>query len=152
MLGRALASGLLAAAIVLPLGLSAARADDAAYEATLKDIEQTLGGVPTFMRQVPKIALPGAWSELKAIEFSESAIPMKQKALISLAVAAQIPCRHCIWLDAQVAKAAGATDEEIQEAVAIAGIERHWSAILNGMQIDFDEMKTEVGAAMAKQQ
>ena len=118
----------------------------------LKDIEQTMGGVPSFVKEVPKIALPGAWSELKAVEFSnDSAIPLKYKALISIAVAAQIPCRYCAWLDTQAAKAAGATDDEVKEAVAIAAIDRHWSAIFNGMQVDFDQMKSEFGAMMAKQ-
>lgn len=127
-----------------------ARADDAAVAATLTDIEQTMGGVPTFVKQVAPAALPGAWAELKAMEFTETAIPMKYKALISIAVAAQIPCHYCVWLDTQSAKAAGATDSEIQEAVAIAGVDRHWSAIFNGMDVDFELMKTEFSAMMAK--
>jgi AhpD family alkylhydroperoxidase len=148
----AVAAALSMAALVAPLGISAARADDAAYEATLKDIAQTMGGVPSFIKDVPKIALPGAWSELKAVEFSnDSAIALKYKALISIAVAAQIPCHYCVWLDTQAAKAAGATDDEVKEAVAIAAIDRHWSAIFNGMQVDFDQMKSEFGAMMAKQ-
>ena len=139
------------AAIVAPIAMSTARADDAAYQATLKDIEQTMGGLPSFVKEVPKIALPGAWAELKAVEFSnDSAIPMKYKALISVAVGAQIPCSYCVWLDTQAAKAAGASDDEIREAVAIAGIDRHWSAIFNGMQVDLDQMKSEFGTMMAK--
>lgn len=150
-LGHAARVALAAAACTATLGLALpARADDAAVAATLKDIEQTMGGVPTFVRQVAPAALPGAWAELKAVEFSETAIPMKYKALISIAVAAQIPCQYCVWLDTQSARAAGATDAEIQEAVAIAGIDRHWSAIFNGMDVDFELMKTEFSAMMAK--
>ena len=33
----------------------------------------------------------------------------------------------------------------IPEAVAQAGLTRHWSAILNGLQIDFEAFKTEFG-------
>jgi AhpD family alkylhydroperoxidase len=147
---------LLTAAVAMSVAaapaIAPARADDAAYQATLKDIEQTMGGVPSFIKEVPRIALPGAWSELKAVEFSNSsAIPLKYKALISIAVAAQIPCHYCVWLDTQAAKGAGATDDEVKEAVAIAGIDRHWSTIFNGMQVDFDQMKSEFGAMMAKQ-
>jgi AhpD family alkylhydroperoxidase len=47
------------------------------------------------------------------------------KALIGLAVVAQIPCSYCIWADAESAKAAGASEEEIHEAVAIAATERY---------------------------
>jgi AhpD family alkylhydroperoxidase len=148
--GTALAV-ILATGLAAPLAAPAARADDASVEATLGDIEATLGFVPSFVRQVSPVALPGAWAELKAVEFSDgTAIPMKYKALISIAVAAQIPCQYCVWLDTQSARAAGATDEEIEEAVAIAGIDRHWSAIFNGMQVDFDRMKSEFSAMAAK--
>ena len=151
--GVTTAATALALAALALIGTPTARADDAAYEATLKDIEQTMGGVPSFVREVPKLALPGAWAELKAVEFSDdTAIPAKYKALIGIAVGAQIPCHYCVWLDSQAAKAAGASDDEIKEAVAIAGIDRHWSAIFNGMQVDFDQMKSEFGAMMAKRQ
>jgi alkylhydroperoxidase/carboxymuconolactone decarboxylase family protein YurZ len=42
-----------------------------------------------------------------------------------------------------VAKANGATDQEIGEAVAMAAIARHWSTVLNGMQIDLAGFKRE---------
>ncbi|RWE44018.1 MAG: carboxymuconolactone decarboxylase family protein [Mesorhizobium sp.] len=133
-----------AAACVLSLGTGLARADD--YDATLKDIQSTMGGVPSFVKQFPKTGLPGAWAEVKAIELSDkTALPPKVKSLISLAVAAQIPCTYCIWSDTQDAKRAGATDEEIQEAVAMAALTRHWSTIFNGMQVDFDTFKKEMG-------
>ncbi|TPI27506.1 carboxymuconolactone decarboxylase family protein [Mesorhizobium sp. B3-2-1] len=133
-----------AAACVLSLGTAAAHADD--YDATLKDIQSTMGGVPSFVKQFPKAGLPGAWAEVKAIELSDkTALPPKVKSLISLAVAAQIPCTYCIWSDTQDAKRAGATDEEIQEAVAMAALTRHWSTVFNGMQVDFDTFKKEMG-------
>jgi AhpD family alkylhydroperoxidase len=116
------------------------------YDATLKDIQSTMGGVPSFVKQFPKAGLPGAWAEVKAIELSDkTALTPKEKSLISLAVAAQIPCSYCIWSDTENAKHAGATDEEIQEAVAMAALTRHWSTIFNGMQVDFDQFKKEMG-------
>ncbi|BCM18818.1 hypothetical protein MJ8_25900 [Mesorhizobium sp. J8] len=121
-----------------------ARADD--YDAALKDIQSTMGGVPSFVKQFPKAGLPGAWAEVKAIELSDkTALTPKEKSLISLAVAAQIPCSYCIWSDTENAKHAGATDEEIQEAVAMAALTRHWSTIFNGMQVDFETFKKEMG-------
>jgi AhpD family alkylhydroperoxidase len=59
-------------------------------------------------------------------------------------VAAQIPCTYCIYAHAKGAKNAGATDEEIQEAVAMAALTRHWSTVLNGMQIDLEDFKKEM--------
>ena len=133
-----------ACALTLTLAAAPALADD--YDATLKDVQSTLGGVPSFVKQFPKTGLPGAWAEVKAIELSDkTALPPKVKSLISLAVAAQIPCTYCIWSDTQDAKRAGATDEEIQEAVAMAALTRHWSTIFNGMQVDFDTFKKEMG-------
>jgi len=135
---------LTAAACILSLGAAPAHADE--YDATIKDIQSTMGGVPSFLKQFPKAGLPGAWAEVKAIQLSDkTALPPKVKSLISLAVAAQIPCNYCIWSDTQDAKRAGATDEEIQEAVTMAALTRHWSTIFNGMQVDFDTFKKEMG-------
>ncbi|MEO5325527.1 carboxymuconolactone decarboxylase family protein [Mesorhizobium sp. CC13] len=141
-------AGAAACSATLALTPMPAHADD--YDAAIQDIQKTMGGVPSFIRQFPKAGLPGAWSELKSIEFSDkTALPPKTKALISLAVAAQIPCSYCIWADTQSARQAGATDEEIQEAVALAALTRHWSTVLNGMQVDFETFKKEVGGEMS---
>ncbi|RUX46416.1 carboxymuconolactone decarboxylase family protein, partial [Mesorhizobium sp. M4A.F.Ca.ET.050.02.1.1] len=129
---RLASASMLAAACVLTLTLASAPAQADDYDAAIKDIQSTMGGVPSFVKQFPKAGLPGAWAEVKAIELSDkTALPPKVKSLISLAVAAQIPCNYCIWSDTQDAKRAGATDEEIQEAVAMAAITRHWSTIFN---------------------
>ena len=125
------------------LASAPARADD--YDVALKDIQSTMGGVPSFVKQFPKAGLPGAWAEVKAIELSDkTALTPKEKSLISLAVAAQIPRSYCIWSDTEDAKRAGATEEEIQEAVAMAALTRHWSTIFNGMQLDLDQFKKEM--------
>jgi AhpD family alkylhydroperoxidase len=139
-------ASLIAAAVAFAAALASAsaRADD--YDAALKDIQATMGGVPSFVKQFPKAGLPGAWAEVKAIELSDkTALTPKEKSLISLAVAAQIPCSYCIWSDTENARHAGATDEEIQEAVAMAALTRHWSTIFNGMQVDLDQFKKEMG-------
>jgi AhpD family alkylhydroperoxidase len=140
-------------AIVAPTVASAADAmvpQDA--EAAYKDIEATMGGVPSFIKMFPKAALPGAWAEEKALELStDTALSPKEKSLISLAVGAQIPCQYCVWADTMNAKRAGATDEEIGEAVAMAALTRHWSTIFNGLQVDFETFKMEMGGDMAAQ-
>ena len=51
-----------------------------------------------------------------------TAIPGKYKSLIGLAVASQIPCKFCIIADTEFAKLEGATDRELTEAVAMAGL------------------------------
>lgn len=134
------------AALIVGAAAVPAAADEASYAAAVEDIEQTLGFVPTFLKEMPKAGFAGAWQQLKDLEFSEeTALPPKVKALIGLAVVSQIPCSYCIWADAASARHAGATDEEIREAVAIAATERFWSTMLNGLQIDLDQFKAEFG-------
>jgi AhpD family alkylhydroperoxidase len=135
---RLITAALVAAATALP-----AAAEDA--QAARDDIAATMGGVPTFISQIADTALPGIWLEAKQLEFSgDTALDSKTKALISLAVAAQIPCAYCVWLDTNSARAAGATDQQIAEAVAIAGLTRNMSAQFYGLQVDFDQLKAEM--------
>ncbi len=116
-------------------------------EQTYKEIEGALGTVPSHIKAYPKGAVSGAWAMFKGLEAdpANSALQPKVKSLINLAVAAQIPCEYCIWLETKMAKSRGATGEEIAEAVAHAGYVRHWSAVINGLQIDFETFKAEFG-------
>jgi AhpD family alkylhydroperoxidase len=104
---------------------------------TYSDIEATLGTVPTFFKLFPQEGIAGAWGEFKTVQLNpNTALSGKEKELIGLAVAAQIPCSYCVYFHTQAAKANGATEAEIGEAVAMSAITRHWSTVLNGMQVD----------------
>lgn len=123
-------------------------ADDmsAQQDATYKEIEGMFGKVPEFVKKFPKAGIVGAWEEEKSLELSDkTALSPKVKSLISLAVAAQIPCEYCIYADTVSAKQAGATEEEIAEAVGMAALTRHWSTIFNGLQIDLAQFKKDFG-------
>ena len=80
---------------------------------------------------------------LQASVKSDSKIPPKYKELISLGVASQIPCAYCVYAHTTRAKLLGATQEEIQEAVASAAETRHWRPILNGTDVTIEEFKKE---------
>jgi AhpD family alkylhydroperoxidase len=122
-------------------------AEDAA--ATYRDIEQTLGVVPGFFKAFPESGIAGAWAEFKSVQLNPStALPGKMKELIGLAVAAQIPCSYCIYFHTAAARANGASDEEIREAVAMAAITRHWSTVLNGMQVDPERFRQDTDDAL----
>ncbi len=117
---------------------------------TYDEIQGALGIVPSFLREFPAEAIAGAWAEYTGTELNpRSAIPGKYKELIGLAVAAQIPCRYCIYFHTQAARLYGATDKEIKEAVAMAGLTRQWSTVLNGLQIDDAQFRDEVGRVFA---
>ena len=126
-----------------------ASAQEAQSQAIYPDIEQTLGSVPSFFRQLPETAIAGAWAEMKAFQLNpKTQLSGKSKELIGLAVAAQIPCQYCIYFHNAAAKANGATDEEIKEAVAMAAVVRHWSTVLNGMQVDLVAFKRDTDTVL----
>lgn len=120
-------------------------------EQILAGVEQMLGFVPTFMQQMPRATLPVGIAGYANLEAGETALPAKTKYLISLAVAAQIPCQYCIWADTLAAKAAGAMDEEIGEAVGVAAMTRFWSTNFNGLQVDLATYQKELGPLFAGQ-
>lgn len=139
-----LASILMAAWIAIPLQTVAEDVPVSAKQA-YEQIEQAFGGVPTFVQKFPKAGIAGAWAEIRDLELSDrTALPVKTKALISLAAAAQIPCEYCIHADTLTARNAGATDEEIAEAVGMAALTRHWSTVFHGLQIDLATFKKEI--------
>jgi AhpD family alkylhydroperoxidase len=111
----------------------------------LEDVKQSFGTVPDFLRRYPAEGIAGAWMEMRDIEMNpSSAIPGKYKSLIGVAVASQIPCKFCIVADTEFAKLEGANERELTEAVAMAGLVRHWSTILNGRQADKAAFKKDI--------
>ncbi|MEN8186011.1 MAG: carboxymuconolactone decarboxylase family protein [Bacteroidota bacterium] len=130
--------------VLISMTLSAQ--DTNAYEKAKNEIKQHFGTVPSMFEAYPDYALAGAWENFKQLNGPQSKIPPKYRELIQLAVAAQIPCDYCIYFHVASAKGFGATDEEIQEAIAHGAQTRHWSMILKGNQVDFEEFKKEMNA------
>jgi AhpD family alkylhydroperoxidase len=115
-----------------------------------RDIEQTLGAVPPMFKLYPPAGIAGAWREFKTVQLNpKSALPGKHKELIGLAVAAQVPCRFCVYFHTQAAKLNGASDQEIAEALAMAGLTRHWSTFLNGTLMSESTFRKEVDQIVA---
>ncbi len=135
---------------VLLLGISvSARADDA-LDAARAEMTATLGAVPPFIDLLPESAQAGAWAFMKGSSGDPAgAIPAKYRELIALGVAAQIPCAYCAYAHTRFAKANGATDAEVKEAVSYAGEVRLWSTILNGNQFDLDQFKSDIDGILA---
>ena len=140
---------IIAIAIASVFSVAASAADSADTKAAYADIQATFGSVPTFLKAFPAGSIASAWGEMKSLQMNpHTALSGKEKELIGLAVAAQIPCQYCIYAHTESAKADGATDEEIKEAIAMSALTRHWSTFLNGAQIDMEGFKQEYAAAM----
>ena len=88
---------------------------------------------PEWMKQtLPEQALKPLQDEFLAVMNPTGALDGKTKQLIGLGVAAQIPCAYCVYALTKGAKAAGATDAQIKEAIATAALVRFNSTMLNG--------------------
>jgi AhpD family alkylhydroperoxidase len=110
------------------------------------DVQKTLGFVPGFIKALPDEMVPGAWAELKSLEAApNTALPCKLKEIIGVAVAAQLPSAPMVYGHTQIAKAAGATQAEIADGVAVAALTRHWSTFMNGIQLDEPRFRAELG-------
>ena len=94
---------------------------------------------PKFLTETyPPHALEGLLKMYGSIKSDQNSLDAKAFELIGLAVAAQILCQYCVYAHTKQAKLAGATDEEIREAVAMAGSTRNFAAVFNGMAYDFE--------------
>ena len=88
---------------------------------------------PEWMKQtLPDQILKPHYDENLAVMNPAGALDGKTKQLIALGVAAQIPCAYCVYATTKAAKAAGATDAQIKEAIATAALVRFNSTMLNG--------------------
>ncbi len=132
--------------LIIPLSLTAQESND--YEKAKQEVVETFGSFFSTFKAYPEHALSTAWENYKQLSGPGSSITAKNKELIQLAVASQIPCVYCVYFHRISAKANGATDEEIKEAVALGAQTRQWSMITQGSGISFEEFKKEFDAAM----
>ena len=127
--------GTIAISAAFLFGLPMVAMADEALDAARSEMTTGLGTVPPFIALLPESAQPGAWAFMKGSSGSPAGeIPAKYRELIALGVAAQIPCAYCVYAHTAFAKANGATDAEVREAVSYGGEVRLWSTILNGNQ------------------
>ena len=141
-------TALLAVAVTLLTFTDAHASDADSSDAAIAEMNEMLGGVPTELQLYPETARAAGWAMMKSTDLNENtALSAKTRELIGLAVAAQIPCQYCVYYHIKAAKANGATEEEIREAVHQASLTRHWSTILYGNHYDLETYKSEIDAA-----
>ena len=141
---------LAAAAALCTAGIAqVASAEDSAAQATYRDIEQTLGSVPGFFKALSRgrhrrglggVQVGPAQSEDQTRRQDQGADRARGRGADPVPVLHLFPHRR--------RQGNGATDEEIREAVAMAAIVRHWSTVLNGMQVDLAGFKRETDTVL----
>jgi AhpD family alkylhydroperoxidase len=123
---------------------------DEAADAAKKDMIATLGPDAAELNVLPDSFFAPTWAQARNLWIDgHYQIPPKYRALISLAVSAQIPCQFCIYADTSDAKVFGASEQEIKEAVMFAAMTRQWSTLMNGNMADLDAYKKEIDAGAA---
>jgi len=63
----------------------------------LREVSQLFGFVPDLLKRFPDEARAGAWKQMRDVQMSPAtALSGKEKELVGLAVASQIPCHFCV--------------------------------------------------------
>jgi AhpD family alkylhydroperoxidase len=114
-------------------------------EEVYQDIEELFGQVPSFIKLIPDSTLELEWELMKRVQFEEGPVPNKYRELIGLGIAAVTKCRYCLLFHTEVARLNGATEEEIEDAVHYAKQSAGWSTYLNGLQVDYEQFRKEMG-------
>jgi AhpD family alkylhydroperoxidase len=113
-------------------------------EEVYQDIEGMFGLVPSFIKLIPDSTLELEWELMKRVQFEEGPVPNKYRELIGLGIAAATKCRYCALFHTEAARLNGATEEEIEDAVHYAKSSAGWSAYLNGLQVDYEQFRSEI--------
>ena len=101
-----------------------------------QEVEQMLGLVPSFIKELPDSSIKQEWELFKKVQVEETAIPNKYRELIGVGLSAIIRCRYCSYYHTQMAKLFGATDAEIEDAVHFTKSSAGWSTYINGLQLE----------------
>jgi AhpD family alkylhydroperoxidase len=91
---------------------------------------KNLAKLKTIEANAPE-AMKAFWAFDKAA-MAAGAIPVKYKELIALAVGLTTQCPYCLEIHSNKARAAGATEQEMAEVVAVAAALRAGAAITHG--------------------
>jgi len=94
----------------------------------------------TNMKKLPILGAkaPNAWKAFAAFDqaaLADGAIPKKYKELIALSVALTTQCPYCLAIHKDAAVKAGATEDEIAEAIFVTAALRAGAAVTHGTHL-----------------
>lgn len=106
---------------------------------TRNEIEQALGLVPDWMDDLAEPAGDHSWGIFRDLTFGETELSPREKALVGVGAAAASKCPYCVHFHSEEARLADVDDEELQEAVNLAGSTMYFSTILHGNEVDLED-------------
>lgn len=119
------------------------------------EIEAYLGQVPSWIGEISEPAAAHSWQLARDLQFEETELPNREKALVALGAAAAMGCQYCIHFHREEAKLEGVNTAGLAEAVNVAADIRYFSTILHGAEVsldDFVEETTEIVEYIQAQQ
>lgn len=119
-------------------------------EATRQEIEGALGQFPSWMDALAEPAGEHSWGIFRDLNFGEETeLSAREKALVGVGVAAAINCPYCTYFHKEEARLDDVTDDELKEAVNLAGVTKYFSTILHGNEVDVDDFAAETDEIVA---
>lgn len=112
-------------------------------EQTRQEIEDTLGQVPEWMGVLSEPAADHSWGIFRDLALGETELSAREKALVGVSAAAATKCPYCTYFHRGEAELAGMSEEEIKEAVNLAGETAYFSTLLHGNEVDEDHFVAE---------
>jgi AhpD family alkylhydroperoxidase len=109
----------------------------------LREVRDTFGQVPHWVETMPDSVIGGFWGLMRDFQLAETKIPNKYKELIGIAVSGATRCKYCQLFHTEAARLNGATDDEIREAAAMAGVTMLGSTYLNALGPDYEAFEKE---------
>mgnify|MGYP000542389502 CR=1 FL=1 len=107
-------------------------------DTTREEVEASLGQVPSWIENLSEPAADHSWGIVRDLEFGETELANREKALVALGAATAMQCPYCIHFHRAEAEMEGVTDAGLTEAVNVAGEVRYLSSVLHGAEVDLD--------------
>jgi len=141
---HAICAAAFVASLVIVAAPPAVSADDLEAEATYEDVRETYGFVPGFFRLFERDDVADAWQAFRTLQLNPYlTMEARTRELISVAVAAQGPCRACVYFHAAAAFANGASQEAIREAVGVGAATRRFNDLIMNARADVGAFRHE---------
>ncbi|SIR51512.1 alkylhydroperoxidase AhpD family core domain-containing protein [Haladaptatus litoreus] len=105
---------------------------------TRNEIEEHCGLVPTWIENLSEPASDHSWALVRDLEFGETELSAREKALIGVGVSAAIKCPYCSHFHKEEARMEDVTEVELEEAVNLASTTQYFSTVLHGSEVEMD--------------